>query len=129
MAAVTGGRAALGALNALDLGSAHRALLPQAGRELQGQQQQEAQDRGHGQLAEQAPALPEALIGRIEAHTDLQQGQGEQGQKGAIDQRVAEAPLPGRLQQLEGEHHRHQLQREGEHEDQGQQAEAAQGHG
>jgi hypothetical protein len=68
-------------------------------------------------------------ISRRQHDGELQQGQSEQGQEGTIDQESSQSPLPGGIQELDGKEQLHQLQGEGEHEDQGQQAETANGHG
>ena len=77
---------ALGALDAGSLGLVQRATGLQAGDGLQGEEQQEAEGGGHGQLAAEAGAVFEQRIVGPQLGGDLEQGQAEQGEGGAVDQ-------------------------------------------
>jgi hypothetical protein len=109
-----GGELLLGAGDALQLGAARGLLLTQASRELQGEEQQEADGGGHGELGEEAAALLEQRIDRIELAGDQEQGQSQQGKGGAGDQGLAEPLLPGWIEGVKRQQRPNELEREEE---------------
>ena len=96
-------QAPFGPLDPGGLGVVQRAAGLQAGDGLQGEEQQKAEGDGHCQLAAELLAVFEPRIMGPQLDGDLQQGQTEQGEGGAVDQGASEAQLPGRIKQLQRE--------------------------